>query len=273
VTVKSQTIGDVMEGVITGLPRSGSTLLANILNQNEHIYASSTSALTNALLAVSEVFTVAPECTSDLANIPDTAETHVKILREMCEGWHNRTEDIILDKGRGWSQNLTLLRRMFPNSLAITTVRDPRDVLASIEKQHRKTGQYGPNGTLLERCSAQMSAEGIVGSAILGVEDALRRSDDRVFFINYTALVSDPEKVLAALNESLGIEYEYDLDNVENSSSDLDVLYRNKFPHHGFGKIEVPEDEHWSQFISADIAEETMKLYPLFNETFGYSAE
>ena len=54
--------------VICGLPRSGSTLLCNILNQNPDFHASSTSPLAQTLGALSQFLSTSPEVKSDLYN-------------------------------------------------------------------------------------------------------------------------------------------------------------------------------------------------------------
>ena len=47
--------------VVCGLPRSGSTLLCNLLNQNPEVYASSTSIVPVILGSTSNIISNSPE--------------------------------------------------------------------------------------------------------------------------------------------------------------------------------------------------------------------
>jgi hypothetical protein len=115
-----------------------------------------------------------------------------------------------------------------------------------------------------------MSETGLVGSTIQGIEDLLRRRLDRVVFVEYGALVSNPEGSLRKVESVCGMDsYPYDFVNVEPTATDLDELYRNKFPHEGSGSVK-PGSGQWSDVISADIGRASLERWPLFSRTFGY---
>ena len=255
--------------VVTGLPRSGSTLLCNILNQRSDTFASSTSSLCEALVGLSKLLSENPTETSRLANIPGTAEHHVKIGRSLAESWHDTDAPVVFDKSRVWAESAVMLRSVIPDSGIVVLVRDPRDVLASIERRHRQTGLYGGND-LFASCSSHMSEDGLVGGPIKGVEDLMRRNLPNVAFVQYENLACDPARAMRAVEATCGLEaHEYNFDAVESTSTDLDVLYRGKFPHEGSGRVEQRKS-NWSDVIPQDIATATVQRWPFFCRSFGY---
>ena len=120
---------------LTGTPRSGSTLLANILNQHPDVGASSTSGLPDVLLALSTVLTTNTAVTSDLITDSDAGERHINIGNSVIDNWH-APSPVIVDKNRAWAGLNGMLHTLRPDAWTIVLVRDPRDILASIQKQH-----------------------------------------------------------------------------------------------------------------------------------------
>jgi len=270
--------------VVTGLPRSGSTLLCNLLCQNPDIWASSTSPLCQIVAGVSHMASTAPEFKSDLIGNRADAEGRLdRTLRVMAAAWYPAgSRPHVFDKGRGWSLNSRLLRSIAPDSVVLAMVRDPREVIASIEKQHAANPQIDdtPTGlakTAWARAEVFMGPEGMVGSAILGVEDLLRRQDPHVVYIDTRALCTDPAKVLGKVYDELGqvgaeLEpFKHDFTQVEKTATDVDGLYLHKFPHDGDGAVRPPEGLHaWREWVSEDLGQQIVARYPYYAKTFGY---
>jgi len=123
-----------MINVITGLPRAGSTLLCNILNQNPKLYATSTSELPLFLSQITKAWTNSVDVKNEL-NI-DRKKTEDKMERTMrayIEAWH-KSDKLVFDKSRGWSNNILMLHKLYPKAKVIVMIRDLRDVFASVEK-------------------------------------------------------------------------------------------------------------------------------------------
>lgn len=122
-----------------GLPRTGSTLLVNVLNQNPHVTISPDSILGPILQSVQNQFT---------DNVKDSqydAETSYDLVRNFCRSgvnsWINTIcdTDIYIDKCRSWSHELDFLFNLFPDVKIIYTIRDLRGIISSLEKVHKKT--------------------------------------------------------------------------------------------------------------------------------------
>ncbi len=256
-----------MMNVITGLPRSGSTLLCNILNQNPDSFAASTSLLSGVVNSITTLISEQPE--SQNMDYEDIRLT----TRETCGHWEQRhikyKDKVIYDKGRLWSQmgldyqNLKL-GKMF------VIVRDLRDVYASMEKQHRKNPLlHGSNVIssvdMYERAKIMCAPGGMIFSAVKGVEDLVRRNLSNVVFIQYEALCADPKKSLRAFDD-----FKYDFKKVENVATDNDKLYQGKYEHKGSGKVTTEYIGQWRDIIDIGLAKDIQSWFPFYNEQFGY---
>ena len=80
--------------VITGLPRSGSTLLCNILNQNPKFNATSTSTVVSMLHSLFASVSGSIEIKSDLNTDPEGTEKRVKdSVTAYMDAWYKPIDD------------------------------------------------------------------------------------------------------------------------------------------------------------------------------------
>jgi sulfotransferase len=260
--------------VLAGLPRSGTTLLGNVLAQHPDVYVSGTSALPNCIESIVNTLSNVPEIISDLANVKGSYERYVVAMRMFCEGWYtNREEEHILDKGRGWIMYRDLLEQLSPGSTMVVCVRDPRNVIASIERQDRKTAVFNNPiaRTLYERADILMKKDAMVGGPIRMIEDLIRRQSSNVVFVRYESLVADPAVQVEKVATAMGLApFQHDLQGVENIATDLDALYRFKYPHDGSGAIK-PTGHNWSEVMDEPLAQLIASVYPLYMQNFGYA--
>lgn len=237
--------------IITGLPRSGSTLFCNILNQNPAFYANSTSLIPQFCNVLVNSWTNSPEIKGYIKEDRDGTEKKIiNSLRAFCDTWNDVGDKrkIIFDKSRGWLYNMLLLRALYPNSKAIVIVRDLRDVFASVEKQHRKTAIFDEASnislkTIAGRAELMFNNDGLIGGPLVGINDIINRNLN-VFWLRYEDLISNPYETLLLVYKYLGQPYfEHDLNNIENTATDPDWIYSFKFPHEGSGKLKIVSKE------------------------------
>ncbi len=208
----------------------------------------------------------------------DREATEQKMLRTMrayVEAWH-KSDRRVFDKSRGWSNNILMLQKLYPQAKALVMVRDLRSVFASIEKQHRKfplldDAQDQKSKTLYTRADLMFGPEGVVGGPIIGIEDIIRRKHKNVSFIKYEDFVKDPLGHMTGIYKFLGENlFEHDFDNITNTATDPDGFYLHKYPHEGSGKVELTDPEEWRSFISDDLAKTIMERFESFNRHFEY---
>lgn len=257
---------------LAGLPRSGSTLVGNVLAQHPDIHVSGTSALPRTIETMQTVFTNDPAVKSDLIAVPGTYDRLLGVMRATVDAWYaDVDEPCVVDKGRGWMLLRPLHVQLDPTAICIGVVRDPRDVLASILRQDEQTALFQSE---LGRTAQDIGLDafgsaGLVGGPIRFCEDAIRRGLP-VEWVRYESLVVDPRATFDHLAGVLGVDpHGWDFDAVENVATDVDPLYLGKFPHQGSGPLKAPATS-WRDTLHPEVAENVRISYPLFMNTFGY---
>lgn len=257
---------------LAGLPRSGSTLLADLLHTHPDVHVSGTSALARVVDAASMVLSNADEVQSDMAVDIDAADRYRAALRGLIAGWYaHHDELVVIDKGRGWPALWPLMLDLDPDAKMLVTVRDPRDVIASIERAHRASAVFhAPAGrTLSESTAALMGPEGLVGGHIRYIEDLIQRQLAGVTFVPYTALTADHHRILAGVAKVLDLsEHDWPDESVDREL-DGDGVWRGKFLHHSAGPVR-PQTGSWQEVIDPQTAANIAVSYPLYMQTFGY---
>jgi len=263
--------------VVTGMPRSGSTLLCNILNQNAEVYAGSTSPLPELLSTFVNIFSNSSEIQTYLIRDFDSTNSRLtSIVRAVVEEWYSGEERSVFDKSRGWTFNALLLTELFPKAKIIAVVRDLRSIFGSVEKQHRKTPIFDTASnpiekTVLARADKMLGPDGIIGQSAVGMEDVMARLSERVFVVQYEAFTLDPKAKLLELYDFLGCDqFQHNFDNVKNTAEDVDALYLNKFPHEGSGKVTKADRNEWKKYLTPELGGMIHQRYPQYNALFGY---
>ncbi len=264
---------------ISGLPRSGSTLLCNVLNQNPAFFASTTSILPSLLATTQNFMSNSIEFKAELDKNTEAVERKAKALfTAMINAWYvDKKKQVVFDKSRAWTNNFLLMAQVMPESRCICMTRDLREVFASIEKNHRNTALFDASPdpvskTVWAMADEMFSPKGIIGGPVTFIEDCLRRRlHDNVLFVKFEDFVSNPDFEMRKIYAYLKFDYyEHDFENVKDTSEDPDGLYLNKFPHNGDGKIEPPKSR-WDEMFTPDLANQIVGRYPGYNQYFNYA--
>src|ERR1043165_3315808 len=187
---------------IAGMPRSGSTLLCNILNQNRCFWATPTSAACDLLLRTNAFWAQSPE-----ARASTTQDDKVNVMRAILDGYHWTIDrPVIFSKSRGWVVAAELLETVLDAKPKIlVTYRDIPSILSSCEKLFRKelqnpksTATFGPNMETMEgRLAHWTSGDQLVGGNYNRIRDcAMRGNRAAMHFINFDELCASPAAVM-----------------------------------------------------------------------------
>lgn len=225
--------------MVSGLPRSGSTLLMNILGQNPEFYVTPTSGILDMLLQVRNTW---DKNQAFKAQDNETStRKKVNVLNAMFDGYYADVEQTVcFDKNRGWPSFLEMveeLRGGRENVKVLLTLRDVRDVLASFELLHRKTSALGQtpqeNGdpkksrTAVGRMEIMVDQDQPVGRAFNIVKDAFVRGwGDCMHIVEYDKLTAQPEATMKEIYQFLGKDYfNHDFDHVEQLTVEDDAAH------------------------------------------------
>jgi sulfotransferase len=211
---------------ITGLPRSGSTLLSSILKQNPQFHSSISDPLANLVKGVIENCQNAPGMKSEVP-----IERRKNLISSLFDGYYKNVDSpVIFNTNRSWTFLTSVTKELYPNSKHIICVRDINWVLDSFEVLHRKnpfsksTISTGYD-TVYSRTENLMDSNGIVGFPYLGIKEAITGPDkDILFILEYEQLCKNPKQMMQLIYNFIEEPYfEHDFNNVENSWDEYDA--------------------------------------------------
>jgi sulfotransferase len=214
---------------ISGLPRSGSTLLAALLSQNPRFHAGMSGpvgGLFGSLLAEMSG-------RNEMAVfISDTQRQ--RVLHGLFENYYGveTKAEVIFDTNRSWTTRLPALKQLMPESRVIACVRDVQWIIDSVERLVRQNAfspssifNYSPGGTVYTRANGLAGSDGMVGYAYDALKEAFYGEDtDRLMLVQYDTLTRDPAKALSAIYDFIGESaFKHDFDNVHYDAREFDL--------------------------------------------------
>ena len=265
---------------LSGLPRSGSTLLTAILNQNPEIHASTNSPLLDTihyteeyLLYNSEQYKAHPK--------PEAAH---RVLSSIAPNYYfDIQEPIIIDKSRGWVNQIQHIKDYItPEPRIICPVRNIQDIMVSFLSliEQSKTLSFVDRGLLernLEltndnRCDFLMSPQGIIGMSYHALAEAFRKGHQRhLLLVEYENLINNPQRELNRIHSFLRVpEYSYDFSNVKPKFDENDEVYGLENMHTVRNKVQKIHRDN-SKYLSKYILDKYKKLEFWNNITPKYS--
>jgi sulfotransferase len=222
---------------ISGLPRSGSTLLAAILRQNPAFHAGmmspAASIMTTLLRAMSQENEIAP-----LIDGRQRAAVLLSAFRAVhYANLPGPDVSLIFDTSRVWCAKMAMLDALFPESKVIACVRHVPWIFDSFERLHNRNvlepsrmWGYDPAGTVYSRFESLLRPDGAVGFAWRATKDAWSGAFRRnLILVEYADLAQWPEQTVTRLYADLGLEpFAHDFDHVTYQNPDFDA--RLAFP-------------------------------------------
>ena len=211
---------------ITGLPRSGSTLLTSILNQNPRFYSSITDPLATFIKGSLETIATEPGMKSE---VPE--QRRINYIHGMFDGFYKHIDkEVVFNTNRAWTLLTPQMKLIYPNAKMIVMVRDLNWVIDSFEVAHRKhplafnTVTGGPGKTVYERADSLMDEKGVIGFPFVGIKQAITSNEkNNLMLVEYNDLCKTPESIMSALYEFLDEPYyKHDFNNVERSWDEYD---------------------------------------------------
>lgn len=200
---------------LAGLPRSGSTLLAAILNQHPEVHATSTSGLLDMMVGTLRAWhdSMATHATVD----KEAADAEIqRILNAIPQTkYANITKPVVLDKARGWATDTniaTMTRVLGHQPKIIATVRSIQDCAASFVRIAKPADldHFLVHDELIDHLK----------ESYLRLMSGYTLAPECFLFIEYDDLVADPQSQLIRVHKFLGLsEYEnYDFNNIDGSN-------------------------------------------------------
>jgi sulfotransferase len=214
---------------ISGLPRSGSTLLSAILRQNPRFHAGMSSPVANLFSGILEQVSAG----SELSTMVDQKQ-RARILRGLFDSYYAEIEQsVIFDTNRAWTSHLPALMSLFPDAKIICCVRDVAWVMDSMERQFRNNAfentrlfnNSAERSTVYTRVEALANANRMVGFPWHALREAcFSEFATRLLLVEYDLLVARPADVFKLIYEFLGESpFSHDFNNVVFDAPEFDA--------------------------------------------------
>ena len=249
---------------VSGLPRSGSTLLMNLLGQHPMVFSTPTSGCHNLLTGVKHGWGNIREHMADKK--ASSPESLTNVLKSILYSYHNTDKPIIVDKSRAWGNSIELIESLIgKKAKIIVPVRDICEILASFEQLYRKGSHVKPVMQHLNNTEARVeqwiSPSGEVGEAYNTILDIFRRNlQDRLCLVDYDTLTTNPETTMKIIWKFLGIgSPEHDFNNVINITPEDDDVY-GYLNLHKINSTVVPSEKKATTILGNDLVSKYQNL-------------
>ena len=224
---------------MAGLPRSGSTLLSSILNQNPRFYSGPSSPVLGAMFAVEQNF-----MGNELYHGYPKPDQVREIIGSIPHHFYSDVQKpVVFDKNRAWTARVPYIEGYIGQQAKILVpVRRIDEILTSILTMiHRNPFQEGqPRINFvdeqliktdipindLNRCIYLLGEGGIVYESLNAIMMGFQQNvSDKMHFVDYNDLVDNPEKIMEDIYDFLGEEfYEHDFESLSNIHREDDLI-------------------------------------------------
>jgi len=200
---------------LSGLPKSGNTLLSSLINQNTQISITANTILTDVIHQIALL-----KNTQIYNNFPDE-ESLNNIIKNVFNNYYKDWKaKYIIDRGLwGTPYNLKCLKSIIKKPKFIILYRPVLKCLASFIKIEKPID-------IETRCNELMKDDGMIGKSLWSIKNLIKEKEDHII-INYSELVSNPLKQINKIYSYLNIDsFEHKLKNF-NSFSVNDIKYND----------------------------------------------
>lgn len=217
--------------LISGLPRSGSTLITNILKQNPEIHGESVSSLSTIFGSINASWSEL-EPNKEYNNV--AAKTGV--LKSVLQGYYEHIDKpIVIDKDRGWIPLIPQLESILGRKMKIIVcVRNPAEILASFERLRKENPLFFTRADAFLKEGSNISSrayyyagpEGPLGLSHRNLKDAITMGYlDRFLFVDYNRYCNSPKSQTKRIYDFLELEpFEHDFENINQTENYNDLV-------------------------------------------------
>lgn len=207
---------------LSGLPRSGSTLLSSILSQNIDIHAEGNSAVCQLMWDMQQ------SCNGNskeqlLAN--NRIDIGIELIKNIPNIYYKDvTASTVIDKCRSWTlpDNMTMLNKYFEHKPKVLVLERPiLDIVKSFVNLRKENNWQGN----LEEGLLDDWSEPIMRS-YEGVKWAKANNNGEFLFVQYNDLINNTKSTIDTIYEFCELEsFEHDFNNIVNKHPENDEVY------------------------------------------------
>lgn len=239
----------------SSMPRSGSTLLQNILGQNPLIHTTPTSGVFELLNAARTIFSDGLEFKAQDQN--EMYSGFKGFLKSGLYGFYNQITEkpFVIDKCRGWNSEWEFINAFDPEPKIICMVRDIRAVYSSLEKKYRKNPLLDHHianwgnlvGTTTDKRIEVWSNNPPIGPSMDRIYQVLVQGlHKKILFVKFEELTKNPHFQIKRIYEYLELPYfEHDFENINQITNEDDRWFGIFGDHIIRPKLKPVEDDFY----------------------------
>ena len=217
---------------LSGLPRSGITLLGAILEQNPNIYVGATSPVLEFLVNFDNIFKF-----NKTYHAFPKEDFRVRTISRIPDDWYSDVDKpIIIDKNHGWTGAISYAELFSGNIKIICTVRSILEILSSWIILNRKSPDSfidkelkSLNFALTDdyRCDLLMRKNhGNVEQSLYALKKGLTEHPNCLHLIEYDDLINNTENIINGIYRFLELPtYKHKYDNIEHINLENDLSH------------------------------------------------
>lgn len=206
---------------ISGLPRAGSSVISNILKQNQNLHSRTMSSLSSVVSAVNTNWN---NIQGHDTMADDSSKTNV--LKAIVNGFYdNVSTQTIFDRNLNWVPMIGTIEAILQKQVKIMVcVRNPAEILSSYERLYRENPlsfthidqTLKNNASIAARAYHYAGPEGILGKTHRDIKDAVVMGYlDRMLFVDYGLYCNSPKSQTKRIYDFFEIpSYEHDFKNI-----------------------------------------------------------
>lgn len=268
-----------------GLPRTCSSVIMNILNENPRIFTTGTCPTPYLIDACRNISTQVSEFIAldkDVLN-----DAYLNFLRQGLRGWFESMTDkpVVFSKSRVWAEYFSHTLAINPNSKYLYIIRDLRDIICSFETLLNKY----PNITIGDSempfqhntfekrmelyCTDGMANLGRPLHMLPHVMEVARKHPNNFFILRHEDFNENPRQTFQMIYNWLGEEYfEHDFDNIPKPDYyEHDTVYRSMVTHKTGTKLQKLEPR-WPKMMTPEqsqlVIQNNLEYYKTFYPEF-----
>ena len=215
---------------ISGLPRSGSTLLAAILRQNPRFHAGMSSPVATLFANMLQQFAAGTEFGSVI-----TQEQRRRLVRGLFDAYYadQADKDVVFDTNRLWCARMPALMDQFPGAKVIACVRNVAWIMDSLERRYRANpyeltrlfNDETERNTVFSRVETLAQRNRLVGFPWSALKEAFYGEHaGSLLVVEYDLLAQAPHKVLPLIYQFIGEDpFEHDYQRVFFDAPEFDT--------------------------------------------------
>lgn len=263
----------------SSLPRSGSTLLQNIMGQNPDFYVTPTSGVLELVYAARANYTNSPEFKAQDSSLMKQGFT--AFCRGGIESYFNSITDkrYVIDKSRGWGIHYEFLNSFYPNPKVICMIRDPRSIYSSMEKNFRKNQHMDSGivdhsqmmGTTTEKRIDIWTQSQPVGLALERLYQIIKEGiNKKMLFVKFEDLCRQPDIEMRRIYSYLDIPYyQHDFNGITQITKEDDSVYGIYGDHTIKNKLEIQKNDY-REILGINASDWIRNNFKWFYDEFKY---